>query len=598
MDKKRVYEWAKEMGMPSKQMLKELKSLGIDTKSHMSFLGEDKVSLLLEHVTKEKKPVRERKARKEKLPEEKKLPGERKAPKKKKAGAKKKELKKLKSRAPVITIMGHVDHGKTTLLDAIKESNIVAREAGEITQHIGAYEVNLKKGKVVFLDTPGHEAFTALRARGTQVTDVVVLVIAADEGVMPQTMEAIDHARAAKVPMVIAINKVDKKEANPEKVKRQLAEQNLNPEEWGGETICVEVSAMEKTGVERLLEMLLLEAEMLELGADPQGQTRGTVIETGLDKGKGPVATVLVQSGTLRVGDALVTGLYSGKVRAMINDQGERVKEAGPSVPVEISGLSGIPQAGEKFEVVTSENEARGIVAERKEMGRTEEGETHHITLEELHDRIEKGELKELRIVLKTDVQGSLEALRHSLERLGNEQVSLKVIHGAVGGITETDVILASASDALLIGFNVKPDANAQKVAKYEEVNLRTYQIIYEVISDIESALEGMWEPEIKEVILGKAEVREVFKVSKVGRIAGSYVSEGKILENARARVLREGETVYEGKIASLKRFKEDAREVQSGLECGISLENFKDIRDGDIIEVYSRETVSREAVG
>ena len=592
MDKKRVYEWAKELGMPSKQMLKELKSLGIDTKSHMSFLGEDKVSLLLKHATKEKKPARERKARKEKVPEEKKLSGERKAPKRKKAKAKDKELKKLKSRAPVITIMGHVDHGKTTLLDAIKKSNIVAREAGEITQHIGAYEVNLKKGKVVFLDTPGHEAFTALRARGTQVTDLVVLVIAADEGVMPQTMEAIDHARAAKVPMVIAINKVDKKEANPEKVKRQLAEQNLNPEEWGGETICVEVSAMEKTGVERLLEMLLLEAEMLELGADPQGKTGGTVIETGLDKGKGPVATVLVQSGTLRIGDALVTGLYSGKVRAMINDRGERVKEAGPSVPVEISGLSGIPQAGEKFEVVTSENEARGIVAERKEMTRTEAGETHHITLEELHDRIEKGELKELRIVLKTDVQGSLEALRHSLEKLGSEQVTLKVIHGAVGGITETDVILASASDALLIGFNVKPDANAQKVAKYEAVNLRTYKVIYEVISDIESAIEGMWEPEIRDVILGKAEVREVFKVSKVGRIAGSYVSEGKMLQNARARVLREGETVYEGKIGSLKRFKEEAREVQSGLECGISLENFKDIRDGDIIEVYSREAV------
>ncbi len=592
MDKKRVYEWAKELGMPSKQMLKELKSLGIDTKSHMSFLGEDKVSLLLEHVTKEKKPARERKARKEKVPEEKKLSGERKASKRKKAKAKDKELKKLKSRAPVITIMGHVDHGKTSLLDAIKKSNIVAREAGEITQHIGAYEVNLKKGKVVFLDTPGHEAFTALRARGTQVTDLVVLVIAADEGVMPQTMEAIDHARAAKVPMVIAINKVDKKEANPEKVKRQLAEQNLNPEEWGGETICVEVSAMEKTGVERLLEMLLLEAEMLELGADPQGKTGGTVIETGLDKGKGPVATVLVQSGTLRIGDALVTGLYSGKVRAMINDRGERVKEAGPSVPVEISGLSGIPQAGEKFEVVTSENEARGIVAERKEMTRTEAGETHHITLEELHDRIEKGELKELRIVLKTDVQGSLEALRHSLEKLGSEQVTLKVIHGAVGGITETDVILASASDALLIGFNVKPDANAQKVAKYEAVNLRTYKVIYEVISDIESAIEGMWEPEIRDVILGKAEVREVFKVSKVGRIAGSYVSEGKMLQNARARVLREGETVYEGKIGSLKRFKEEAREVQSGLECGISLENFKDIRDGDIIEVYSREAV------
>jgi translation initiation factor IF-2 len=421
---------------------------------------------------------------------------------------------------------------------------------------------------------------------------VVVLVIAADEGLMPQTIEAIDHAQAAEVPIVVAINKIDKKEANSERVKKQLSERNLTPEEWGGKTICVEVSAKEKRGLDHLLEMLLLEAEMLELRANPQDKAKGTVIEAGLDRGKGPVATVLVREGTLRIGDALITGLYSGKVRAMTNDRGERVREAGPSIPVEISGLSGVAQAGDKFEVVENENEARRIVAERKEMTRTEGLGTHHISLEELHSLIEKGEVKELRIVLKADVQGSLEALKNSLERLSSEKVGLRIIHGAVGGITETDIMLASASDALVLGFNVKPDANAQKVAKYEEVDLRTYRVIYETISDIQKALEGLWEPEIREVILGKAEVRKLFKVSKVGKIAGSYVSEGKIVQNAKARVLREGERIYEGKISSLKRFQEDVREAQSGLECGISLENFKDIQEGDIVEIYTTEIV------
>ncbi|MCL6584611.1 MAG: translation initiation factor IF-2 [bacterium] len=499
----------------------------------------------------------------------------------------------LVPRPPVVTVMGHVDHGKTKLLDAIRKTNVASSEHGGITQHIGAYKVRLPGGDVTFLDTPGHEAFTAMRARGAQVTDVVILVVAADDGVMPQTIEAINHARAAGVPIVVAINKIDKPEANPERVKNDLAKLDLIPEEWGGKTIFVEVSAKTGQGIDRLLEMMLLEAEMLELKANPNRPATGTIIEAKLHKGRGPVATVLVQNGTLRVGDPFVTGLYYGKVRALINDKGENVKEATPSTPVEILGISGVPQVGDSFIVVSDERKARLISTIRLEKQRTEGlRKTAKVTLEDLYERIKKGEVKELKVILKADVQGSVQAISDSLERLSTSEVGLKVIHGSVGAITETDVMLASSSNAIILGFNVRPEPKAAALAEKEKVDIRSYTIIYDLLKDVQSAMKGMLEPTYREVTLGRAEVRQVFNIPKVGAIGGAYVLEGKIIKGSKLRLLRDNIVIYEGKISSLRRFKDDAREVQSGYECGIGLENYNDLKPGDIIEDYELQEV------
>ena len=496
-------------------------------------------------------------------------------------------------RPPVVTVMGHVDHGKTKLLDAIRKTNVASSEHGGITQHIGAYKVELSGGEVVFLDTPGHEAFTAMRARGAQVTDAVILVVAADDGVMPQTIEAINHARAAEVPIVVAINKIDKPEANSERVKNDLAKLGLVPEEWGGKTICVEVSAKTGQGIDKLLEMMLLEAEMLELKANPNRQAKGTIIESKLHKGKGPVATVLVQNGTLRIGDPFVTGLHYGKVRALINDQGKKVKEAPPSTPVEILGISGVPQVGDSFMVVGDDRKARLISSIRSAKQREEElRKTAKVTLEDFYDRIKKGEVKELKIILKADVQGSVQAITDSLERLSTPEVQLKVIHGSVGAITETDVMLASSSNAVIIGFNVRPGPKSATLADKEKVDIRSYTIIYDIMKDVQAAMKGMLEPVYKEVILGRAEIREVFTIPKIGAIGGSYVLDGKILKGSKFRLLRDNTVIYEGKISSLRRFKEDAREVQTGYECGIGLENFNDLKAGDIIEDYELQEI------
>ncbi|MBI5418149.1 translation initiation factor IF-2 [Candidatus Poribacteria bacterium] len=500
---------------------------------------------------------------------------------------------RLKPRSPVVTIMGHVDHGKTKLLDAIRQTNIIDTEAGGITQHIGAYLVEFKKGKIVFLDTPGHAAFTAMRARGAQVTDIVVLVVAADDGVMPQTVEAIDHAKSAQVPIIVAINKIDKPEANIERVKRQLSDHGLVPEEWGGKTIYVEISAKQKIGLENLLEMILLESEMLELKANPDKLAKGIILEAKLDRGRGSVATVLVQEGTLEVGDVFVTGAFYGKVRAMHNDLGKRLKEAGPSTPVEILGLSGVPQAGDLFQVAKDEKTARQISIKRQEIQREKTwGAKQHITLEDLYKKIQEGNIKELNIIFKADVQGSVEALTGALNQIESSQIKLKVIHGATGNITETDVMLAAASNAIIIGFNVKPEPKAEELALKEKVDIKIYNIIYEILNVVKAAMEGMLEPVYKEVYSGKAEVRELFKIPKMGNIAGSYVIEGEILRNAQIKVVRQGEKIFEGKLSSLKRFKDDVKNVQTNFECGIGIANFDDIQPGDIIEAYKVEQV------
>ncbi|MCD5391084.1 translation initiation factor IF-2 [candidate division NPL-UPA2 bacterium] len=506
------------------------------------------------------------------------------------------EPSQLRPRPPVITVMGHVDHGKTTLLDVIRETDVVRSEAGRITQHIGAYEVELPKGKVVFLDTPGHEAFTAMRARGAQVTDVVVLVVAADDGIMPQTVEAIDHARAAGVPMVVAINKIDKPNANPMKIKRQLAEHGLTPEELGGKTICAEVSATEGRGLEHLLEMLILEAEMLELRANPNRPAKGTVIEARLDKGRGPVATVLVKKGTLRVGDYFICGLFGGKVRALINDKGENTKEATPSIPVEVLGLTGVPQAGDLFQAVSDERKVKEISSKRQLLHKEKELRgVRHLTLNDLYAEIQKGKLKELPIIIKGDVQGSVEALSDSLQQLSSDQIKIKVIHAGVGAVNESDVMLASASNAIVIGFHSRAEPAVAELAEKEKVDIHFYDVIYEATSQVKKALEGLLEPEYKRVILGRAEVRQVFRISKRGAVAGSYVTEGRMVRNAKVTVLRDGESVYEGSINSLRRFKEDIKEVEANYECGISLADFDDIQAGDIIEAYTLEEQKRE---
>lgn len=505
------------------------------------------------------------------------------------------ESANLIHRPPVVTIMGHVDHGKTSLLDAIRQTKVTETEAGGITQHIGAYKVSLQGKDITFLDTPGHEAFTALRARGAKVTDIVVLVVAADDGVMPQTIEAIDHSKAANVPIVVAINKIDKPEANPARVKNELAEHGIVSEEWGGQNIFVEVSAKKKIGIEHLLEMILLQAEMMELKANPNRPARGTIIEAKLDRGRGPVATVLIQSGTLRVGDAFVAGTASGKVRALIDDTGKKIDEAGPSTPVEIIGFSEVPTAGDVFTCVEDEKRARQIALARLQKQRLAEVARHKkLTLDELYSKIKEGQIKELGIVIKGDVQGSVEAMRSALEGITHPEVKVRVIHAAVGGINESDVMLATASNAIIIGFNVRPELKASQLAEKEGVDIRLYNIIYDAIEDVKKALEGMLEPTLKEKILGRAEVRQTFQVSRLGTIAGCYVVDGVISRASDGiRVIRDNIVIYEGKIASLKRFKEDVKEAQTGYECGIMIENFNDIKVGDILENYIIEKIA-----
>jgi translation initiation factor IF-2 len=508
------------------------------------------------------------------------------------------EEENLRPRAPVVTVMGHVDHGKTSLLDAIRTTNVTQSEAGGITQHIGAYAVNTPRGRVVFLDTPGHEAFTAMRARGAQATDIVVLVVAADDGVMPQTVEAITHARAAGVPIVVAINKIDLPNANPDRIKQQLSDLGLVPEQWGGETIFVEVSAKRKQNIDGLLEMLLLQAEILELRANPARGGQGVVIEAELDKTRGPVATVLVQKGTVRIGETFVVGTQYGRIRALLNDRGEKLLEAGPATPVEVIGLSGVPLAGDLFQIVGDEKKARQIATVRQQRQREEHIQrTSRVTLEDLYRQIKEGEVKELNVLIKADVQGSAQAVRDTLEKLSTSEVRVRVIQGAVGGITESDVMLASASNAIIIGFNVRPTPKASELAEREGVDVRLYTIIYDLIGNVRAALEGLLEPEVAEHITGRAEVRETYHIPRVGVIAGCYVTEGTVTRNAECRLLRDDVVVYQGRIASLRRFKEDVHEVSSGYECGIGLERFADVKRGDIIEPFVREQIAKKLV-
>ncbi|HID95858.1 MAG TPA: translation initiation factor IF-2 [Candidatus Latescibacteria bacterium] len=502
----------------------------------------------------------------------------------------------LQPRPPVVTIMGHVDHGKTSLLDYIRKSNIIAGEVGGITQHIGAYEVELEGGKVTFLDTPGHEAFTAMRARGAQVTDIVVLVVAADSGVMPQTVEAIDHARAAGVPIVVAINKVDLPKANPDAVKQQLADHGLLVEGWGGKTLAAEVSAKTGKGIDKLLDMLLLEAEMLELKANPHRKAKGTIIEARLDRGRGCIATVLVQDGTLGIGDPFVVGLSSGRVRALFNERGYQLKEAGPSSPVQILGIEGIPQAGDSFYVLSSEREAKLISQKRQLLKREQDHRrVKRPTLGDISQQIKEGRIKDLSLIVKADVDGSVEALSDSLMQLGNEEVTVRVIHRGVGAVAESDVLLAAASNAIIIGFNVRAEARARDLATKEQVDIRFYQIIYDAIDDVKAALSGLLAPEIQEKVIGTASVRQVFRIPKVGTIAGCYVQSGVIRRGLSVRVLRDGAVIFEGSITSLKRFKDDVKEVSTGYECGVGIEGSDDIRENDLLEVFEVTETVRE---
>ena len=501
----------------------------------------------------------------------------------------------LRNRPAVVTIMGHVDHGKTSLLDCIRKTAITKTEAGGITQQIGAYQVSVNREKITFLDTPGHEAFTAMRARGAQVTDIAILVVAADDGVMPQTIEAIDHAKAAEVPIIVAINKIDKPDANPDIIKQELTQYGLVSEEWGGDTIMVPVSAKQGTGINELLEMILLVAEISELKANPNRSAKGKVIEAKLDKSRGATATLLVQNGTLKLGDFIIAGTTQGKIRAMFDYYGKTIKLALPSTPVEILGLNDVPESGDDFIVANNEKLAKQVAEQRQQEKHQKEISRSTLTLEDLFSHINEGEVKELNIVLKADTQGAIEAMKKSLEALGTDEVKVKIIRTAVGGIRETDVTLASASNAIIIGFNVRPDNNAKKEADKEGIEIKTYRIIYEAIDDVKAALSGLLSPDIKEKELGSAEVRNVIKVPKIGNIAGCYVLDGKITRNSSVRVLRDGIVIYDGTIQSLKRFKEDVKEVASGYECGISLEKFNDFKENDIFEVYTHEEIKRE---
>jgi len=628
----RVYELAKKLQMSNKELIRKLNQYGVDAKSHMSSIDDETLELILAELE-EAKPEKLTEVEEgitvsglsalldvkrtdlikyllqsgimvnvnqrlnfdalsllsrrfnfkptKKLSLEERLQLEEPSP-----------LSELKPRAPVVTIMGHVNHGKTSLLDVVRETNVMATEAGGITQHIGAYRVSLEHGDVVFLDTPGHEAFTKMRARGAQVTDIVVLVVAADDGVMPQTIEAINHAKAANVPIVVAVNKIDKENAKPDRVRQQLSEYGLVPEEWGGKNIFANISAKNKTGIDALLESLILEAEMLELKANPNRPAKGTVIEAQMSKSRGPVITVLVQNGTLKIGDHFVAGLHDGKVRAMINDRGENIQEAPPSTPVEVLGCSGVPEAGDRFYVTKDEKDARSISELRKtallEKGRAVTGRKSM----DLYQLLKEGKIKDLNIIVKGDVHGSVEALSESLQRLSTNEVKLNVIHAAAGSITENDVMLAAASGAIVIGFSVRPTPQASKLAEREEVEVKTYNVIYEAISDVRTAMEGLLEPELREVTLGKAQVLEIFNISRVGTVAGCQVNSGRIVRNSQARVLRSNRTIHDGKIDSLRRFSDDVREVASGQECGILINNFNDFEQGDVIESYTYEEI------
>ena len=501
----------------------------------------------------------------------------------------------LKHRSPIVTVMGHVDHGKTKLLDAIRKTDVVAGEFGGITQHIGAYQVETPKGRITFLDTPGHEAFTKMRARGAQVTDIVILVVAANDGVMPQTREAIDHAKAAKLPIIVAINKIDLPEANPDRVKTQLSELGLIPEDWGGTTQFCEISALQKKGISELLDAILLQAEVLELKANYDRRAEGKVIESRIDQGRGIVATVIVERGTLRVGDPFVAGIFPGKVRALFNDKGERIEEAIPSTPVEVIGFEGIPNAGDPFEAVEDEKFAREISGKRQELKKYEEAKNvKKVTLDNLYSTIEAGDVQELKVIIKADVQGSVEALKGLLEKLSTPEVRLNVIRSAAGAITEDDINLASASDAIVIAFNVRPTPKAKALADQEKVDIRKYNIIYRAEEEIRKAMEGMLAPELKEQECGKVEVRETFKVPKVGIIAGCFVLEGKVTRSSKVRVIRDSIEIYEGNITSLKRFKDDAKEVSAGYECGIGIEGCNDLKAGDLLEIYEMIEIAR----
>ncbi len=501
----------------------------------------------------------------------------------------------LKPRSPVVTVMGHVDHGKTSLLDAIRETHVTKKEAGGITQHIGASAVNVNNKKIVFLDTPGHEAFTSMRARGAQITDIAILVVAADDGVMPQTVEAVNHAKAANVPIIVAVNKIDKLDANPDRVKQELTEHGLIPEDWGGDTIFVNVSALKGMGIEELLEMVLLVAEMQELKANPNRNAQGTIIEAKLDKGRGAVATVLLQKGTLSIGDAVVAGTAYGRVRAMLDDKGKRIKKAGPSTPVEILGLSEVPDAGEILYSVEDDKKAREIAENRKDKMRREQIKSSQmVSLDDIFNKIKQGEVKDLNIIIKADVKGSIEAVKQSLEKLSNEEVKVNPIHGGVGAITESDIMLASASNAIVIGFNVRPNNTAMEVAKRENVDVRTYRVIYNAIEDVEAAIKGMLAPEYKEVVLGRAEIRATFKVPNAGIVAGIYVQQGKVTRNSKIRLLRDNVVIYEGIISSLRRFKDDVKEIATGYEGGLGIDGYNDIKEGDVFEAYILEEVKR----
>ena len=499
----------------------------------------------------------------------------------------------LEPRDPVVVVMGHVDHGKTSLLDAIRNTSVTSIEAGGITQHIGAYRVQTPEGKITFLDTPGHAAFTSMRARGAMATDIAILVVAADDGIMPQTIEAINHAKAANVSIIVAINKMDKPGASPDKIMQQLTEHDLVPEEWGGDVICIPVSAKTHQGIDKVLESINLVAEMLELKANPNRAAKGVVIEAKLDKGRGPVATVLVQNGTLKTGDTIVAGTAVGRVRVMTNENGKVLDSAGPSVPVEIMGLAEVPQAGDTFDAVSDEKLARELVEQRKREAKEEEFKQYQkVTLDNLFSSISQGDMKELNIIVKADVQGSVEAVKQNIEKLSNDEVKVKVIHGSVGAVNESDVMLANASNAIIVGFNVRPDPVAAEIAERDGVDMRMYRVIYDCIEELEAAIKGMLAPKFREVVLGRAEVRNVFKLSSAGMIAGSYVLDGKITRNSQIRVVRDGIVIFEDAIASLKRFKEDAKEVASGYECGVGLEKFNDIKEGDILEAFVMEEV------
>ena len=576
-----VRELAERMGITGAELIKSLISMGM-VASLNQLLDPESARLAVSEmgVTVYTAPPAEREAAEE---------GQRLVPEPE-------DMENLRPRPPVVTVMGHVDHGKTSLLDAIRKTNVTAREAGGITQHIGASTVDWKGKRIVFLDTPGHEAFTAMRARGAQVTDLAVLVVAADDGVMPQTVEAINHARAAKVPIIVALNKIDKPNALPDRVKKQLSELGLTPEEWGGDTVVVPVSAKERTGIDDLLDMILLVAEMADLKANPDRRARGVVIETRLDRGLGPVATVLVQAGTLRVGDPVLAGTAFGRVRAMVDDKGNRVEEAGPSTPVEVTGLDELPLAGDIFQVLADERMAREIASRREQRRREQELGVARptVSLAELMRQVREGERRQLNLIIKADVQGSLEALRQSLEKLEDPEVGIEVIHSGVGGVTESDVTLAATSDALIIAFNVTPDAAARQAAEERRVEVRTYRVIYDALNDIKAAVKGLRAPVFQEVVAGHAVVKKLFRVPKVGVVAGCLVSDGKIARRHKVRVVRDGVIVHEGEIASLKHLKDDVREIAAGFECGIGLVDFQDVKEGDVIEAYTVEEVTR----